>query len=163
VLIELIDLSAVDPKRKSFDRIRAVAHYNAAIETFPETLFPDRFAEANAELAEVLGALALEAPAPFSDAYFTRTLNTYAGATAMFSKEVHPQRWADIHMRVGALFGNRAALLDDIDNRMGHLEQARTCFREAAEVFRSTGDEDHAQACTEAAKRVTDQLASERT
>jgi transcriptional regulator with XRE-family HTH domain len=158
VLIELVELSGSESKRRGFDRIRALAHYNAGIETYPETLFPDRFAEANAELAEVLGALALEAPAPFSEAYFARALNTYGAATGLFSKEIHPRRWADIHMRVGALFGNRAMLLDEPTDRRAHLEQARTCFHAAADVFSSTGDADQAKACRDAVERVTGQL-----
>lgn len=158
VLVEQVSLSEMDSAHRRFVRMRALVHYRAAIETYPETLFPDRFAEANAELADVLGALALDTAPPFSDAYFSRALDQYAAATAVFSKDGAPRRWADIHMRVGALFGNRASLLEAQDQRLEHLVQARSCFEAASETFSSIGDAEYGNACSEAAIRVTEQI-----
>jgi tetratricopeptide (TPR) repeat protein len=160
VLVELTSLSEMAPKRSQFNRIRAVAHYHAALETYPATLFPDRFAAANAELADVLASLAVDDTSPFSAAYFSRALDAYECALSLFTKEAHPSHWANIHMRVGALFGNRASLLDDLGERDKHLTEARKCFQAAADVFVATGDADHAKACSDAASRVDEQLRS---
>jgi tetratricopeptide (TPR) repeat protein len=156
VLVEQARGTEADRKRFLFTC--ALAHYHAAIETFPATLFPQRFGEANLELASILESLSLITEAPISAAYFARSLNTYAAAATVFTRNRHPRHWAKIHMLVGAGFADRAATTDDEDEQQGLIDQAKSCFAGAAEVFASTGDEEHAAACEEAAANLENRV-----
>ena len=81
VLAELAHSFESDPGPRRFLRVRACAEFDAAIEAYPELLFPDRFGEANRGLAVTLSAMALEDRGLLADQNIARALERLALAT----------------------------------------------------------------------------------
>ncbi|MCG2841999.1 helix-turn-helix domain-containing protein [Sandaracinobacter sp. RS1-74] len=148
VLAELAQDFEGDPGRRRFLRMRACAEFDAAIEAYPELLFPDQFGEANRGLATTLSTMALEDRGLLADQNMSRALERLALATQYFGRLRHPLRWAELHVHAGGLFAERArraamAGVDPADD----IAQAKRCFEGAAETFDLSGETNAAASC----------------
>ena len=148
VLAEFAQDFEGDPGTRRFLRVRACAEFDAAIEAYPELLFPDQFGEANRGLATTLSAMALEDRGLLADQNITRALERLALATQYFGRLRHPLRWAELHVHAGGLFAERArraamAGVDPADD----VAQAKRCFEGAAETFDLSGENNAAASC----------------
>lgn len=148
VLAELAQDFESDPGTRRFLRVRACAEFDAAIEAYPELLFPDQFGEANRGLATTLSAMALEDRGLLADQNIARALERLALAAQYFGKRRHPLRWAELHVHAGGLFAERArrAAIAGIDPTE-EIAQAKRCFEGAAETFNLNGETDAAASC----------------
>lgn len=128
--------------------MRACAEFDAAIEAYPELLFPDQFGEANRGLATTLSAMALEDRGPLADQNIARALDRLAVAILYFGRLRHPLRWAELHVHAGGLFAERArrAAMAGVDPA-DETAQAKRCFEGAAETFDLNGEADAAASC----------------
>jgi hypothetical protein len=148
VLAELAQAFESDPGTRRFLRVRACAEFDAAIEAYPELLFPNQFGEANRGLATTLSAMALEDRGLLADQNIVRALDRLALATQYFSEGRHPLQWAELHVHAGALFAERArrAAMDGADPT-DETAQAKRCFEAAAKTFELNGETEAATSC----------------
>jgi tetratricopeptide (TPR) repeat protein len=148
VLAELAHNFESGPGPRRFLRVRACAEFDAAIEAYPELLFPDKFGEANRGLATTLSAMALEDRGPLADQNIARALERLALATQYFGRLRHPLHWAELHVHAGSLFTDRArrAAMAGV-NPADEIAQAKRCFEGAAETFNSHGKANAAASC----------------
>lgn len=148
VLAELAQDFEGDSGTRRFLRVRACAEFDAAIEAYPELLFPDQFGEANRGLATTLSAMALEDRGLLADQNIARALERLALATQYFGRLRHPLRWAELHVHAGGLFAERArrAAITGVDPSE-EITQAKRCFEGAAETFNLNGETDAASSC----------------
>lgn len=140
-----------DETHRRFLRIRAITDYQAAIETYPVTLFPTRYAEAQFELGITLSAYGLDDSVVSPDLHLSRAVGCFGYAIQIFGRETYPARWADIHVRVGVVFTHRANSSDQSVSKCHYLEQGRICFASAGEVYASLGEVERATDCEQAA------------
>lgn len=148
VLAELAQDFEGNPGTRRFLRIRACAEFDAAIEAYPELLFPDQFGEANRGLATTLSAMALEDRGPLADQIIARALERLELAIQYFSRLRHPLRWAELHAFAGGLFVERArrAVMAGAD-ATDETAQAKRCFEAAAEAYDLNGKANAAASC----------------
>lgn len=141
---------------RAFLRVRAIADYQAAIETFPVTVFSDRFAEISYELGNLLFHHALSQDDQLSEMYLFRALEAYKKAVYINSKENNPKRWADIHSYVGTVFVHHGALVED-DAKEYDYQQALECFNEAKQTYSESGYDKEADKCEVAIQRLVEE------
>jgi transcriptional regulator with XRE-family HTH domain len=142
--------------RSAFN-IRAISEYQAALETFPATAFPDRFADAQYELGGVLFNHAVLLNNPLSELYFARAIAAYQSASSVFSRDFRPERWAFIQLYVGEIFALHANS-PDVTSSEYDLKNALGCFQAALEVFEEIGNMVEAQMCKNAISRAKKDL-----
>lgn len=124
-----------------------MAEFNAAIETYPATEFPFRFAEAQRALGQVLFHHALTiADNDLSEAYLFRAVNAFEVAAEIIGKDRKPQDWAAIQMYIGAVFECHASFAD-VTVALGDMERAVVRYEAAASVYAVVNAPDEKEAC----------------
>lgn len=141
-----------------FLRIRSISCFLAGIETYPQVQFPNPFAEAHEGLADVLLDQGLNSDGQLFDLYLMRAFHSFLQASEVFSKEIHPIRWARIQCRIGSVFGNHA-LRASHDVATHDLETAHAAFSEALPVFREHNDQNGAEYALDCLGRIEKQQA----
>lgn len=160
VLSKLAGFQSEDKGRNNFLHIRAIAEYAAALETFPSTLFPDRFADAHYELARELVHCADGQSGAIKTGYLVRALNHLEHAKFYYSKDAHPTVWAAIHIAAGNAFVRLGREGDDgEDIGPEEADQATACFQEAASTYAMVGKDTEAAGCRDAVERLSKFLA----
>jgi tetratricopeptide (TPR) repeat protein len=140
-----------------FRRVQAISEYQAALESYPETLFPDMFAEAHFELAGVLFNHAQAIGDGRDEFYMIRAIQSYEVASTIFAEKPNPLRWAECQMYIGSIFG-RHARLEHARDPKHDLEEARQRFQAAYEAFHASGDKKRAAHCEKAVAQAKDEL-----
>ncbi|WP_454598838.1 helix-turn-helix domain-containing protein [Qipengyuania sp. SM2507] len=141
-----------DAYESSFLRIRAISEYQAALETYPETIFSDRFADIQFEIAGLFFHHAQSCDDRLTELYFMRSLNAYAAAGYIHTRDVNPRRWAEINLYTASVFAVHAEKFDHA--REPDIEEALVRYREAGEVFKMIGASEFLQVCEEAIARL---------
>ncbi|MBE7638241.1 hypothetical protein GUA87_15385 [Sneathiella sp. P13V-1] len=136
----------IDDKAASFLRIRSIACYLAAVETYPAVQYPDAFAEAHFGLAEVLFSHGLDAPPELYEMYFARAIQSYTQAAEFHGEHSHPAKWAYIQCRLGSVFGNHAKR-ENAETAKTDIEMAISCFKEGQRVFKEHNNDVGADTC----------------
>jgi tetratricopeptide (TPR) repeat protein len=136
-----------------FLRIRAIADYQASIETYPETIFPLRYAQAHFELGNVLFQQGLIPNYLQAELYLFRAIQSYEIASLVFQQEEQSVSWADCQMYIGSVFAHHADL-NDGRTRQHDLPKALECFEAALEVFQKEGSESGCEQCERAITRL---------
>lgn len=156
ILSEKARFGSFDAKTRGFMRIQSIAEFNAAIETYPQTLFPGRFGEANIELAHVIYEYGLEDAGPFADIYFVRAIKTFEHVISIYQRSTKPKRWAEIHTWVGSIFVDRANLAEEQQAKRALMEQAKICFDEASGTFSDINDHEMSKRCEIISKKISE-------
>ncbi len=157
LLAEQADAKDLDANQRAFLRVRAMAEFNAAIETYPATAFPFRFAEAQRALGQVLFHHALTiVDNDLSEAYLFRALNAFEGAAEIIGRDRKPLDWAAIQMYVGAVFECHARFAD-VTVALGDMERAVARYEAAASVFTVVHAPDEKEACDRAIDNIRTQ------
>lgn len=149
-------LESDDSWESSFLRIRAISEYQAALETYPETVFSDRFAEIQFELAGLFFHHAQRCDERLAELYFMRSLNAYAAAGSVHNRDTNPRRWGEINLYSASVFAIHSEYFEHA--RKYDIEQALERYREADEVFRSLDIPDYIEVCSKAIARLNELL-----
>lgn len=140
-----------------FLRVRAISCFQAAIETYPENMFPDAFAEAQMGLAETLFLHARRNELSSMEMYFMRAINAYWQASTIFSEEHNPSKWAYIQCRLGSIFGNHAKIFSG-DSTRYDVEKAISYFKDGLRVYTEIGSQIHIKSCSDNLSRLEEEL-----
>lgn len=143
-----------DAWESSFLRMRAISEYQAALETYPETVFSDRFAGIQFELAGLFFHHAQNCDERLAELYFMRSLNAYAAAGSVHNRETNPRRWGEINLYSASVFAIHAEQFEDA--REHDIERALEHYHEAYEVFKSLKIKDFVDACSKAIERLNE-------
>jgi len=158
----LFEARARQPEREEHERIflrmQAIVDYQASIETYPETIFPMRFAQAHFELAGVLFQQALDVGRPQNEMYMFRAIQSYEIAGMFFQQEELSLQWAQCQMYVASIFANHAHL-EGCQTRDHDSDQALQRFEAALEVFQKEQRDQERQTCEKAIARLRMELA----
>ncbi|NMG38399.1 hypothetical protein GRZ55_03980 [Chelativorans sp. ZYF759] len=141
---------------RTFLFVQAVSAYQAAIETYPETLFPDRFAGAHFELGSTLFHFALIAPDYRTELYMFRSVQSFDIAGAIYA-HTHSWRWAECQLLSGSLIARHAHLDTALDPE-SDLNEAIRRYETAMEVYQQEKDAEQVQACARAIESAQRQL-----
>ena len=155
---------AREPQRAAQERaflsLQAVSEYLAAIETYPETLFPERFANAHFDLATTLLHLALNVDDVRAEFFMFRAVQSFEIAGAIFT-QARPRRWAECQMLSGSLIVQHATLSVAQDPQ-SDLEEAIRRFEAALPIYQREEDKEREKACKRAISGAKKQLAQVR-
>jgi len=150
---------AEDPQR-SFLFIRAISEYLAAIETFPETLFPGRLADTNALLARVLSSFANALQDERAEAYMLRAIHAFEAASLIY-ESLAPIRWAECQIQIGSIIAQHGLSRFTNDPNYDY-EEAIQRIQSAREVFEAHEDTEHVNICDRALEWVKSEFARRR-
>ena len=139
-----------------FLRIRAISEFLGAIETFPETIFPYRFAQAQTSLADVFFAHATTIPSEASEVYLLRAIGAYEAALQIYTREFHPAQWGHLQVNIGKVIHYHSTL-DWISSQKSDQEEAEKYYNSAIEVSEELGLED----LKKHAEKLKDKLVNE--
>lgn len=140
-----------------FLRVQAIVDYQASIETYPETIFPLRFAQAHFELAGVMFQQGLNVGRPQNELHMVRAIQSYEIASVLFQEEALSLRWAECQMYVGSVFAHHANL-EGCRTRDHDLDQALKRFEAALEVFQDKQRDEERRTCERAIARLRTDL-----
>ena len=132
--------------------IQSVSEHLAAIETFPETSFPDRLAEANISVADVLAELARIIQDTRMEVYMLRAIHSLEVASAIYETYATP-RWAECQMRIGSIIA-RHGQSAFANNPKYDFEEAIRRFEVAHDAFVKSSDNERATVCLKAVDRA---------
>ena len=131
---------------RAFLRIQSIADYLASIEMNPVSIFPDRFADANYELASVLMEHALASPEPEAEFHLSRAIASFETASNIYHGIGVMSRWAAAQMGIGSIYLQHSRLpsndqpAEDLDKALEHLQGALA-------FYKSEGPEQHVATC----------------
>jgi tetratricopeptide (TPR) repeat protein len=137
------------PEERIFIGIRAIAEFHGALESFPETAFPGRFADVHFELANVLNHLSLEVTGARTEFYQSRAIHSYQVASNIYQETGARLRWAECQMYTGSIIARHSRLEDACDPKEDLTEGVRL-FRLALTVFSENEDTVHVEICQNA-------------
>jgi tetratricopeptide (TPR) repeat protein len=140
-----------------FLRIQAISDYQASIETYPETIFPLRFAQAHFELANILFQHGLTVDRSQDEVYLVRAIQSYEIASVILESEAALGRWAECQMYIGSVFAHHAHL-DGIQTKEHDFNEALQRFEAALKVFRQEGREEECSSCERSIARLREEL-----
>ncbi len=140
-----------------FLRIQAISDYQASIETYPETIFPLRFAQAHFELANVLFQHGLTVDRPVDEVYLIRAIQSYEIASVIFETEAALGHWAECQMYIGSVFAHHAHL-DGIQTKEHDFNEALQRFEAALKVFSQEGMQEACRSCERSIARLREEL-----
>ncbi|MCI4592504.1 helix-turn-helix domain-containing protein [Sphingobium sp. BYY-5] len=143
---------------RAFLRIRAIADYQASIETYPETVFPLRYAQTHFELANIMFQQGLNPDHPQAEHYLFRAIQSYEIAGIVFQQEKLTLSWADCQMYIGSVFAHHADF-DGGRTRQHDLPKAMEYFEAALEVFRKEDSKYGRERCEQALARLKSNMA----
>jgi tetratricopeptide (TPR) repeat protein len=147
---------------RAFLFVQAISSYHAAIETYPETLFSDRFAVAHFELASTLSLFSQIVPHGRAEAYMFRAIQSFEIAGAICADSLR-ERWAECQMFSGSVMARHAQLDVAADPEFDFGEAIRR-FEAALGVYELGQDGKRIETCKHAiaaAKRELAELRSE--
>lgn len=142
---------------RAFLRIRAISDYQASIETYPETVFPFRFAQAHFELANVLFQQGQGSDDAQGEAYLFRAVQSYEIASIIFQQEDQSIKWATCQMFIGSAIAHHSNF-DDGRTRQYDLPRAMDHFQAALEAFQEHGVDEGREQCERAIARIKVEL-----
>ena len=147
---------AEDPQR-SFLFVRAISEFLAAIETFPETLFPGRLADTKVLLARVLSSFANALQDERAEVYMLRAIHAFEAASLIY-ETLAPIRWAECQIQVGSIIAQHGLSRFTNDPNYDY-EQALHRLQSAREVFETHGDTEHVNICDRALEWMKSEFA----
>lgn len=137
------------PEERIFIGIRAIAEYQGALESYPETAFSARFADVHFELANVLNHLSLVVTGVRTEFYQSRAIHSYQIASNIYHETGARLRWAECQMYTGSIIA-RHSRLEHASDPKGDLMEGVSKFRLALEVFSEDGDTVQVEICRNA-------------
>lgn len=144
----------LDVASATFLRIQAIAAFQAAIEIYPANSFPLPFAEAHYGLAHVLKVHALRLEDDLEEFYLFRAVQSFEAAAHVFTEDHHPDRWVQIQIQLGNIFGIHAQL-EGVKSAEHDFDLAKTYFENALRYFESINSESDIDACKQALGKVS--------
>lgn len=128
---------------RRFLRVRAISEFHAALEIFPESMFPTQYAQAHLRLGDVLREHALSSEEGLVEFYLFRAIQSYEAAATVVTKERDPRRWAHIQIQLGSIFAFHAKL-EGVDTSADDYERATERYKTALAILRDISEEEHA-------------------
>lgn len=155
LLAEKAAAEDLETEESYFLRLRAIAEFNAAIETYPATgAFPFRFAEAQRALGQVLFQHATAmADFDLAEAYLLRAVQAFEVAAKITDADRRSQTWAHIQVYVGAIFAYHSQFAE-FSIALGDIDQAIARYEAAASTFEETAALEEKNACEEAIQKI---------
>ena len=153
MLASLAERAQADDPQKTFLFMRAIGEYLTAIETFPETLFPDRFAETHMSLARVFSQLSGVIQDARAEGYMVRAINSLETASVVF-ETLAPDRWAQCQMHIGSIIATHG-LSEFSNDPESDFEEAIRRFQCARDAFDERADVENVASCDRAIKRLS--------
>lgn len=147
---------AEDPQR-SFLYVRAISEYLAAIETFPETLFPGRLADTQALLGRVLSSFANALQDERAEAYMVRAIHAFEAASLIY-ESLAPIRWAECQIQIGSIIAQHG-LSRFTDDPNYDYEHALQRIQSGREVFEAHEDIEQIKMCDRVLEWVKSEFA----
>lgn len=148
--------NADDPQR-SFLFVRSISEYLAAIETFPETLFPGRLADTKASLARVLSSFANALQDERAEMYMLRAIHALEEASLIY-ESLSPILWAECQIKVGSIIAQHG-LSRFSENPNYDYEQAIQRIRSAREVLEAHEESEHVSICDRSLEWIESEFA----
>lgn len=140
-----------------FLRIQAISDYQASIETYPETIFPLRFAQAHFELANILFQHGLTVDRSLDEVYLVRAVQSYEIASVIFESEGALDRWAECQMYIGSVFAHHAHM-EEIQTKEHDLNEALKRLEAALKVFKQEGRQEYCDSCERSIAGLREEL-----
>lgn len=156
VLVIKATTKGIGKASRQFLLVQAASSHLAAIEIFPSILFPIPFAEAHLYLGSTLFQLALNSDRSIGEAYLARAIGSYDIAMNIFTEEKYPERFADIQLRLGAIFSTHAELGGE--SARFDLENAISLYEKALPLL-AQADKSSLSACKKALAAAKERLA----
>jgi transcriptional regulator with XRE-family HTH domain len=135
-LAEMANRHDLEVPQRNFLRIRAISEFGSAIETTSIVSYPLRAAALHEMLAQVLVDHAVALNDEFGEVYLARAIHSYEISGSVFTRELHPLKWARLQERIGSIFAhhsrmpNVTSVNDDTAKAIMHLEEAASVFKE---------------------------------
>lgn len=159
LLAERSKQADLQPFESAFLQVRAIAEFCGALETYPATAFPFKFAEIHIQLGRVLVDHASRGGEGLVDFYLMRSLQSFEAATAVYEEKTHPKRWAELQSYIGAVILYHARL-EGSETQEHDYPKALEHFREAHRVALDTADTALAAYCEKTVSQIETEMAS---
>lgn len=117
----------------AFLRVRAIAEFCGALETYPAVAFPFQFADTHIQLGRVLVDYASQSGNGLVEFYLARALHSFEAATSIYEEKSHPKQWAQLQSYIGAVILYHARL-EGAETQDHDYPKALEYFREARRV-----------------------------
>jgi len=152
----LADLIEDEPRKALFLRLRAISGFMTAIETYPEHLFPDQFAEASFLLARVLLTIARASEIFMQEVYMARALNHLKASEQIYSFERNATRWLEIQLMAGMVFMYHSNI--DEEAELHDLQEAKLIYEQIKQKFTENLNSENLNECNERLNIINDRL-----
>jgi transcriptional regulator with XRE-family HTH domain len=156
VLAEQSKAADLQPFQRAFLKIRAIAEFSSALETFPEVAFPYKYADTHQNLARVLVDYATTDAGPLTEFYLFRSLQSFEAAAVIYNREIHLLKWVELQNLIGAVILFHA--------RMEGVQTQEHDYARALEAYKAAHDASlgHvSEAETAACRAIIEQIQSE--